>query len=81
METAYQTLKVNAATGFANVISAIGSDPKKAFNVYLAERTHKRLANATKSQGGEATAQQYYDLAKALYPYSTYFDGAKKDTK
>lgn len=80
MDRAYQTLKEDSTgVGLKNVIDAISNDPRRSHNVYIAEKTHKRLANGNKTKNGDATAKKFFELAKALYSYSPYFDGANKD--
>ena len=43
--------------------------------VFLAENTHKLLVKV----GDAKTAEEYKKKAAEMYPYSTYFEGAKKD--
>lgn len=45
--------------------------------VLLAENTHRLLVKF----GDSKAADEYKAKAKGLYPYSTYFEGAKKDVK
>jgi len=59
------------------VINALEKDPQNARNVFLAERTHKKLVSAGKAD----VAKAYFAKAKAAYKYSTYFEGELKDTK
>ena len=64
----------------------IKSDKKKANlatgalapnKVHIAENTHRLLVKI----GDNKTAEDYKKNAKDIYPYSTYFEGAKKDVK
>ena len=45
--------------------------------VYVAENTHRLLVKI----GDTKAAEEYKKKAKEVYPYSTYFEGAKKDVK
>lgn len=56
-------------------LEALEKDPKNTANVFIAEKTHKRLEKLKENDG----AKKYFEVAKTIYPYSTYFDGAKKD--
>ena len=58
-----------------NASLAIGAlAPNK---VYVAENTHRLLVKI----GDTKAAEEYKKKAKEVYPYSTYFEGAKKDVK
>lgn len=45
--------------------------------VYVAENTHRLLLKLKETKA----AEDYKKKAQELYPYSTYFEGAKKDIK
>jgi len=57
---------------------AIGSDPNKNHNVFIAEKIHKQLK---KSLVADPVAKEFFEKGKALYSYSSYFEGASKDLK
>ena len=78
MERSYEALKRGQANAQKDVLDALEKDPRSCHSVYLAVKTHERLAN--KSKDADA-AKKYFDKAKATYPYSAYFEGAKKDLK
>jgi len=59
------------------VLDALTKDSQNVRQVFLAEKTHKRLVNV----GIADVAKTYYAKAKTVYKYSTYFDGELKDTK
>jgi hypothetical protein len=58
-----------------NVALAIGALTSN--KVYVAENTHRLLVKLNESKA----AEEYKKKAQGLYPYSTYFEGAKKDAK
>jgi hypothetical protein len=58
-----------------NVGLAIGAlSPNK---VHVAENTHRLLLKLKETKA----ADEYKQKAQEQYPYSTYFEGAKKDIK
>ena len=79
MERAHEQLKLaGGADSVAWAIEALSADVNSKRKVYVAEKTHRRIAN--KLQKAEE-AKRYYELAQQIYPYSTYFEGEKKDVK
>lgn len=78
MAAALESMKRGAVDPPANALNALAKDPRSCHNVYLAEKTHKRLGDKMKDQ---VAAKKYFAQAKAAYPYSAYFEGAKRDSK
>ena len=73
IETAHELLKDDPKQT-KKAITALESDPENFKKVYSAVKTHKRILKSD-----EKSAQEYFLKAQALYPYSSYFEGAKKD--
>jgi tetratricopeptide (TPR) repeat protein len=73
MSYAHELLKVEKINAKV-AIEALSLDPNNGWNVYIAENTHRRFVK----MGDTANAETYFKKAQAIYPYSTYFDGAKK---
>ena len=71
MEHVHEMIKIDKK----NASLAVGAlAPNK---VHAAENTHRLLVKI----GDSKTAEDYKKKAKDMYPYSTYFEGAKKDIK
>jgi hypothetical protein len=71
MEHVHEMIKADKK----HVALAVGAlTPNK---VHVAENTHRLLLKLK----DEKTAADYKKKAAELYPYSTYFEGAKKDVK
>ena len=73
MDAIHELLKDEPKQG-KKAIAALEGDGDNFKKVYLAEKTHKRLAKTD-----EKIAKEYFQKAQTIYPYSTYFEGAKKD--
>ena len=74
MEHAHELLKIGKQH-VKQALAALSSDPtctSTKAKVYLAEKTHHRLAKLD-----EKEAAAYFTKATQVYPYSTYFKGAK----
>ena len=76
MTHVHELIKLDKANA-SLAISALNSDPLASRQVFVAENTHKRLLKADL----ESLAKPYFERAKEIYPYSTYFEGNKKDLK
>lgn len=76
MTHVHELIKLDAANA-SLALSALNSDPSATRQVFVAENTHRRLLKA----GQEALAKPYFEKAAETYPYSTYFEGSKKDLK
>ena len=78
MEHAHELLKASPDKGADACVKALSSDPSSKSKVFVAENTHRRLKDKAKNEG---VAKKYFEAAAKLYPYSTYFEGAKKESK
>jgi len=56
-------------------IEALSADPSNVSSERQAEKTHRRMKKVD-----DKSAEDYFKKAQTVYPYSIYFEGAKKDT-
>lgn len=78
MEDAHEMLKVAPSKGGEACVKALSADPQSKSKVFVAENTHRRLKDKAKNEG---MAKKYFEAAAKLYPFSTYFEGAKYESK
>ena len=78
MEAAHELLKVAPGKGVEACVKALSADPQSKSKVFVAENTHRRLKDKAKNEG---MAKKYFEAAAKLYPFSTYFEGAKQESK
>ena len=76
MTFAHELLKQSKSNSKV-ALSALNSDKENYSQVYLAEKTHRRMQKL----GETGVASDYFKSAQSLYPYSIYFSGAKASTQ